>query len=171
METSLLEEKNKKSVKTLSLVLIGFSVFVLLRSFLAFFGYLMISKMQHLPQYLNSPQTIKINLNYYFIQNSIELLLGIVILISSLGVLRYKRFWKTVLIYGLSISIIYLLVYPLFAFNNFQIISGSINGFQLKELVGTSMLIWYYVLSIIISVFIIFVMIKFSKNEIKVLFN
>lgn len=174
METSIQEEKNKKSVKTLSWALIGFSVFVLLKSFYSFFGYLMISKMQNLPQYLNSPQTIKINLNFYIIQNVIEFLLAIVILISSLFVLKYKRFWKTVLIYGLSISIIYLLVYPVFAFNNFQMIAAGLNDFHSKEFIGafkTTILIWYYALSVIISVFFIFVIKKFSKNEIKLLFN
>lgn len=122
----------------------------------------------------NFNSSIKINYNLYFIQSVFELLLFTLILISSIFVLKSRNKWRKALIYGLIVSTVFLIVSPIINYMNFPMVNikmMDINESKMMNIAKTSILIWSFTRSVIISVFFIYVIIKMSKEEIKLLFN
>jgi len=170
METSVSQEKNQQLVKTFSWILIAISVFVLLGSLLFHRGYSSIITLQGITKNFDPP--IGINFTLYFIQNAIELLLCIIVYISATFVLKYDDTWRKILLYGLIASIIFLLISPIINYYNMPTLTikqpGGVSYISISK---TTALIWSYAWSIIFSAFFIFVIVKFSKKEIKQLFK
>jgi hypothetical protein len=111
----------------------------------------------------NFDPPIGINFTLYFIQNAVELLLCVVVYVSAVYVLKFNNVWRQVLIYGLITSIIFLIMSPIITYYN---VHSIIEGFP-----KISRLIWSYIWSIIFSAFFIFVIMKLSKEEVKLLFK
>ncbi|MFA5804959.1 MAG: hypothetical protein WC879_09960 [Melioribacteraceae bacterium] len=161
METLVLQKKNQEVVNIFSWVLIVISAFVLLRSILFLNGYSSMIKMQLITKNFDPP--VGINFTLYFIQSGLELLLSIVVFVSATFVLKYSNRWRKVLVYGLIISIIFLMVSPIISYYNIDNVIVGVDKIP--------RLIWRYSLSIILSTFFIFVIIKLSKEEVKLLFR
>ncbi|MDF1612672.1 hypothetical protein [Stygiobacter electus] len=172
MEIEATKEKNLKLVKVLSWILIILSAFFILRSFASLRGYIAMINMESITKNFNS--SIKINYNLYFIQSVFELLLFTLILISSIFVLKSRNKWRKALIYGLIVSTVFFIVSPIINYMNFPMVNikmMDINESKMMNIAKTSILIWSFTRSVIISVFFIYVIIKMSKEEIKLLFN
>jgi len=161
MQVAVSQEKNQKLVKAMSWILIFVSVIVLLKSIFFSHGYSAMITMQGITKNFDPP--IGINFSLYFIQNAVELLLCVVVYVSTVYVLNFNNKWRQVLVYSLIASIIFLLVSPIITYYN---IHSIITGF-----LKTSRLIWSYVWSIILSAFFIFVILKLSKEEVRLLFK
>jgi protein-S-isoprenylcysteine O-methyltransferase Ste14 len=161
METLVSQEKNQKLVKALSWILIFVSAIVLLRSIFFSQGYSAMITMQGITKNFDPP--IGINFSLYFIQNAVELLLCMVVYVSAVHVLNFNKKWRQVLVYSLIASIIFLIMSPIITYYN---VHSIIVGFP-----KTSRLIWSYIWSIILSAFFIFVIMKLSKEEVKLLFR
>ena len=161
MEAVVSQEKNQKLVKTLSWILIFVSAIVLLRSIFFSHGYSAMITMQGITKNFNPP--IGINFTLYFVQNAVELLLCAVVYISAVYVLKFNNMWRQVLVYGLIASIIFLIVSPVINYYN---VHSIITGFP-----KTSRLIWSYIWSIILSAFFIFIIMKLSKEEVRLMFK
>ncbi len=161
METAVSQEKNHKLIKALSWILIFVSAIVLLRSIFFSQGYSAMITMQGITKNFNPP--IGINFSLYFIQNAVELLLCMVVYVSAVHVLNFNKKWRQVLVYSLIASIIFLIMSPIITYYN---VHSIISGFP-----KTSRLIWSYIWSIILSAFFIFVIMKLSKEEVKLLFR
>ena len=117
-------------------------------------------KMQLITKNFNPP--IGINFTLYFIQNAVELLLCVLVYVSAVYVLKFNNVWRQVLVYGLITSIIFLMVSPIISYYNIDNVIVGVDKIP--------RLIWRYSLSIILSAFFIFVIIKLSKEEVKLLF-
>ncbi len=161
MEAIVSQEKNQKLVKALSWILILVSAIVLLKSIFLAHGYSAMVTMQGITKNFDPP--IGINFTLYFIQNAGELLLCMVVYVSSVHVLNFNSKWRQVLVYSLIASIIFLLVSPIITYYNVNSI--------IVDFPKTSRLIWSYVWSIILSAFFIFVIMKLSKEEVRLLFK
>lgn len=161
MEAAALEKKNQELVKALSWILIIISTLVLLISIFFSRGYSAMITMQGITKNFDPP--IGINFTLYFIQNAVELLLCVVVYVSAVYVLKFNNKWRQVLVYSLIASIIFLIVSPVINYYN---VHSIITGFP-----KTSRLIWSYVWSIILSAFFIFVILKLSKEKVRLLFK
>ena len=161
MEALVLEEKNQKLVKVLSWILIVVSALVLLKSIFFSHGYSAMITMQGITKNFDPP--IGINFTLYFIQNAVELLLCMVVYVSAVHVLNFNKKWRQVLVYGLIASIIFLIMSPIITYYN---VHSIITGFP-----KTSRLIWYYFWSMILLAFLIYVIMKLSKEEVRLLFK
>lgn len=172
MEVEVLQEKNQKFVKILAWILIVLSALVLLKSIFALQGYSAMITMQSITKNFNPP--IGINFTLYFIQSAIELLICVVIFVSATYVLKFRNQWRKMLLYGLIASIIFLLVSPIINYYNMPNVSVKMPGINENEMMSvakTTILVWSYTWSIIISALFIYVIMKLSKEEIKLLFN
>jgi hypothetical protein len=172
METNVLQGKNQKLVRMLSWILIVVSALVLLSTVFTLHDLSSMVTMQGITKNFNPP--VELNFAPYLIKNAIELLLCVIIFISSTFVLKYKKVWKQILVYSLIASIIFLVISPLMTFYNptFLKIDSLKNAEkEMMNVAKTSMLIWSYIWSIIFSVFLAYVIWKLSRKEIKVLFN
>ncbi len=161
MEISVSQEKNQKLIKTLSWILIILSAVVLLRSIFSAHSYSAMVTMQGITKNFDPP--IGINFTLYFIQKAVELLLCVVVYVSSVYVLKFNNVWRKVLVYCLTVSIIFLIASPIITYYNFH------NG--IVEFSKTSMLISYYFWSMILLAFLIYVIMKLSQKEVKALFK
>ncbi|MEW6654748.1 MAG: hypothetical protein AB1394_14950, partial [Bacteroidota bacterium] len=135
-------------------------------------GYLAMITMQSMTKDFNPP--VEINFILYFIQSATELLLCIIVFVAATFVLKYKNLWRKVLVYGLIASILFLMVSPLVNYYNFLPVSIKIPGINENSMMSvakTSILVWSYTWSIIISAFFIYIIMKLSKEEIKLLFK
>lgn len=172
MEEIVSQAKNQKLVKVLSWILICLSVIVLLRTIFVLQGYASMITMQSITKKFNPP--VEINFTLYFIQAAIEIILCVIVFISAVYVLKYKSLWRQVLVYGLVASIVFLVVTPLISYNNLpalKIKMAGINDREMLSVAKTTILIWSYTWSIIFSAFFVFVILKLSKPEIKLLFK
>lgn len=161
MEAAALEKKNQELVKILSWILIIISTLVLLRSIFFSHGYSSMITMNLVTKNFDPP--LGINFTLYFVQNAIELLLCVVVFVPATFVLKYSDRWRKVLVYGLVVFIIFLMVSPIISYYNIDNVIVGVDKIP--------RLIWRYSLSIILSAFFVFVIIKLSKEEIKLLFR
>lgn len=172
MGTNVLQEKNQKLVKMLSWILIVVSAFALFSRVFTLHGLSTMVTMQGITKNIDPP--VELNFAPYLIKSAIELLLCVIIFISSTFVLKYKKVWKQILVYSLIASIIFLIISPLITYYNPTFLKIDSFKYAEKEMMNvakTSLLIWSYIWSIIFSVFIAYVIWKLSRKEIKVLFN
>ena len=170
METAALEKKNQELVKALSWILIIISTLVLLISIFFSRGYSAMITMQGITKNFNPP--IGINFTLYFVQNAVELLLCAVVYISAVYVLKFNNKWRQVLVYCLVASIIFLIVSPIINYYNLPALKiQPPGGGNYVNVSKTSELIWAYSWSIIVSAFFIFVIMKLSKEETRLLFK
>ncbi|MDQ7815573.1 MAG: hypothetical protein RDU14_00945 [Melioribacteraceae bacterium] len=172
MEEVVNQAKNQKLVKILSWILIVASVLVLLKEVFLTQGYLAMFNMEQITKNFDPP--IEINFTLYYIQSAIEFLLCIVVFVSATFVLKYKNFWRKVLVYGLIASIIFLFVSPLIDFYNFPTVKiKGIGGVEREfmEVPRITIFLWSFTWSIIFSIFFIYVIYKLSKPEVKLLFK
>lgn len=168
----VLNGKNHKQIQLLSWVLIILSGFLMLRTIFAMHGYRSIITMQSITRNFNPP--VEINFTLYFVQASVELLLCVLIFVSATFVLKYKNTWRQVLIYGLLASIMFLAVSPLADYYNMSKITVRAFTGDEREILHANkavLLYWSYTWSIIFSSFFMYVIMKFSKSEVKSLFR
>jgi len=172
MDTLTQFDKEKKHVTILSWILIIGSALILLKTLLLINGYSSMIKLQSATNDFNPP--VQINFTLYFISNAIELLLSIIVFVAAVFVLQYKNLWRKVLITGLIASIVFLLVSPIINFSAFQfphmVMMKGMDRMMLSS-VKTSMLIWSYFWSIVMTIFFIFVIKTLSKKEVQKLFQ
>lgn len=167
MEASYVQAKNQRTVKTFAWILIALSVLLLLRSIFTLQSISSIIILKSLTRKFNPP--VDINYTPYFIQHAIELLLYIVVFVAATFVLKFKNLWRSVLVYGLTVSIIFLLISPLICY--YYLPPWTINSMssidkEMMNVTKTSMLIWAYTWSIIFSAFFTVVILKLSKKEV-----
>ncbi len=172
METSYVQAKNQRTVKTFAWILIAISVLLLLRSIFTLQSISAIITIKDLTRKFNPPMDI--NYTPYFIEHAIELLLCIVVFVSATFVLKFENLWRSVLVYGLTVSIIFLLISPLVDYYNlapWNIAPMTSIDRKIMNVAKISMLIWSYTWSIIFSAFFAVVILKLSKREVKSLFE
>jgi len=169
MEPLANEEKNQKVVKVFSWILIVLSTLVLLRNLFLSQAYSSAIIIQSTTRKFDPP--LGVNFTLYFIQHAVEFLLCIVVFVSATFVLKYKNLWRNVLLYGLIISIIFLMISPIINYYNIPGYVESIGGGGYINVSRTSILIKSFAWSIIISAFFIVVILKLSKEEVKLLFR
>lgn len=172
MEEIVNQQKNQKFVKTIAWILIVLSALVLLRSVFSLQFLSTMVTVKGITKNFDPP--VELNFAPSIFQSIIEFLLCVIVFVSAAYVLKFKKLWKQILIYGLIASILYLFVYPIINYYNptFLIID-SISGPEKEMLISMkgSLLMWSYTWSVIISGFFIYTIIKLSKEEIKLLFN
>ncbi|MCL6100534.1 MAG: hypothetical protein M1391_18405 [Bacteroidetes bacterium] len=171
MEASYVQAKNQRTVKTFAWILIAISVLLLLRSIFTLQSVSAIIMIKDLTRKFNPPMDI--NYTPYFIEHAIELLLCIVVFVAATFVLKFENLWRNVLVYGLTVSIIFLLISPLVDYYNLApwgIEPMTSIDKRIMNITKTSMLIWSYTWSIIFSAFFTVVIIKLSKKEVRSLF-
>lgn len=172
MEVVVLQEKNQKLIKALSWILIFVSAIVLLRSIFTLQGLSTMVTLQGITKNFNPP--VELNFTPYIIKSAIELLLCIVVFVSATYVLKFNKVWRQILVYSLIASIIFLIISPLITYYNPTFL--KIDSFRNTEkgtmnVVKTSMLIWSYTWSIAFSIFFVYVIMKLSQEEVRVLFR
>lgn len=171
MEEKLAEEKTKKAVKIIAWILIVISVFVLLKNSVFPSEYsdkliqMKISKMFVPP--------MKIDFTIFFLQRGIEIILCLVIYLSTAFVFKFNKNSRKALIYSLSVAIIYLAIYPLI---NYYFPPIAVELFNERDQViindlRNSKLIWSYGFSVLLMAFFIYTIRILLKAEIKLLFN
>ena len=161
MKTLASQEKNKEAVKEYSWALIVMSIILLLLGVFVSRGYSPMINMRSLTKNFNPP--MEINFTLYFFQKAVELLLCIVVFLSATFVQKFSERWRKILLYSLIASIIYLFVSPIITYYNFD---RLIHGLDV-----TSKLIGNYAAAIVFSAFFIVIIIKLSKEEIRLLFK
>jgi len=172
VEEIIVQQKNQQLVKVLSWVLIVLSALVLLRSVFTLQSLSTMVKMKGITKSFNPP--VELNFAPHIIQSSIEFLLCVVIFVSATYVLKFRKVWKQILIYGLIASIIFLIVSPLINYYNPTFLKiESINGAEreMMNVVTRSMLMWSYTWSILFSILFVYIILKLSREEIKILFK
>lgn len=171
METSYVEAKNQRTVKTFAWILIALSILLLVRSIFTLQGISSIITIKSLTRKFNPP--LDINYTPFFIQSSIELLLCIVVFLAATFVLKFKNLWRNVLVYGLTASIIFLFIMPVINYYNMPPWTISSMGDLERQMLNaarTSMLIWSYTWTMIFSTFFVVVIVKLTKKEVRSLF-
>ena len=172
MKASYVQAKNQRTVKTFAWILIAISVLLLLRSIFTLQSISAIIMMKDLTREFNPP--VDINYTPYFIEHAIELLLCIVVFVSATFVLKFENLWRNVLVFGLTVSIIFLLISPLVDYYNLApwgIEPMTSIDKRIMNVTKTSMLIWSYTWSMIFSIFFTVVIAKLTKKEVKSLFE
>jgi len=111
----------------------------------------------------NFEPPVGINFALYFVQNAVGIILCVVVFVSAAFVLKYNNRWRKVLVYELIVSTIFLMISPIINYYNIDNIIVGVN--KIQRLIG------YYFLSISLSAFFITVIIKLSKEEVKLLFK
>jgi len=164
--------KEQKYVKIFVWILIVGSVLIFLKALLALNGYAGMINMQQLSKNFDPP--IQMNFTLYFVLSGIELLLSIIIFVSAVFVLKYSDLWRKVLIYGLILSVLYLVISPIIYYNNFLMRDTiMLRGMEknMLSLAKSSFLIWSYFWSVVISIFLVVVIKKLSDQKTKELFK
>ncbi len=165
------EEVLQKGIKIFAWILIAGSVFVFLKVLLVLNGYAGMINMQRVYQNFDPP--IQMNFTLYYVLSGIELLINILIFISAVFVLKYSDLWRRILIYVLIFAILYLLISPILDNNFMMRDTMMIKGME-KEMLKfakSSFLIWSYFWSVVISLFFVVVIKKFSNKKTKELFE
>jgi len=161
METLVLQNKNRETIKVFSWILIVISTIGLLSSLFVSNGYSSMITMQSITKNFEPP--VGINFALYFVQNAVGIILCVVVFVSAAFVLKYNNRWRKVLVYELIVSTIFLMISPIINYYNIDNIIVGVN--KIQRLIG------YYFLSISLSAFFITVIIKLSKEEVKLLFK
>ena len=144
MDNYNVNDKNSKTVKVLSWVLIFGSALILLKFLFMLKGYLSVFNNYQMTKNFDPP--IEYNYTYFLIFAILEIILCIIVFISSSFVLKFRESWRKILIYSLVASIIVSFISP-------KLMSNA--------------LLW----STILSLFLLVAIIILSKKEIKVLFR
>lgn len=168
MEEWEVYSKNHTQVKLLSWVLIILSGIVMIRTIFAIHGYRSVITMQHITN-----NYLDLNTTLYFAQAAVELILCMLVFISSVFVQRYNEFWRQVLIYSLVTAILFLAFSPLGDYYNMSKIPPPPFASEEREVLHNlkaGLLYWSYTWSIIFSVLFMYVIMQLSKAEVKVLF-
>ena len=166
METS--QEKNKRNIKIITWVIIVISSLSLLASLSGLIGSLFMNATQN-----SSAANAKMNMNlvYVLIMNSIQFLLSAFLLISAIFALQFKEYWRGKIILGLILSIVYLLIAPIINFY-YPPVEFQNQGVQnVYSNVKMLMLYTSYFYSIVISIFFIISIFRYSNKNIKILFE
>lgn len=172
MEEKLNEDKNKKFVRIIAWILIVVSVLVLLGRLAVTQGYRAMIEMQGLTKNFDPP--FSMNFTIYYIQSAVEIILCTLVFISSTFLLQYKEKFRQLLIYSLIAAIAYLLIYPIINYFNFPELTMRYDdgtGTKIMKIAKSTTLIWAYIWSVVITAGLVFVIHKFSKEEIKILFK
>jgi hypothetical protein len=172
VEEIIIQQKNQKLVKVLSWVLIVLSALVLIRSVFTLQSLSTVVTIKGITKNFNPP--VELNFAPFIIQSAIEILLCVVIFVSATYVLKFRKVWKQILIYSLIASIIFLIVSPLI--NYFNPTFLKVDGFnsaekEMMNIVKGARLMWSYTWSILFSIFFVYVILKLSREEIKILFK
>lgn len=172
MEELIVNGKNKKLIKMFAWILIVLSAILFIRSLFALFFYSyainQLSPSEH-PYHFVKPYY-----SVYIIEYAIESIICVFILVSSMFVLKLKNNWRKVIIYILSVAILYLIVYPIVNYYNhlsLQTIANKLSEINLHNAFTESFSMWYYILPVLLAVFYVYVIIKLSREEIKILFK
>ena len=171
MDDLIQKNKEQKTVKIFSWILIAGSVFVFFKVLLVLNGYAGMINMQQITKNFDPP--IQMNFTLYYVLSGIELLLNILIFISAVFVLKYSDLWRRILIYVLIFAILYLLISPILDNNFMMRDTMMIQGIE-KEILKfakSPFLVWSYFWSVVISLFFVVVIKKFSNNKTKELFE
>ncbi len=116
MEEIVNQQKNQKFVKTIAWILIVLSALVLLKSVFSLQFLSTLVTVKGITKNFNPP--VELNFAPSIIQSLIELLLCVIVFVSAAYVLKFKKVWKQILIYGLIASIIFLFVSPIINYYN-----------------------------------------------------
>lgn len=122
----------------------------------------------------NFTKPVEINYSQFLITYSIALLIYVLILVSAVYVLKHKELWRKVLIYSLIFLILALLISPIINYTYSPTVKlqvENVNDYGMVDTLNKTNLLWFYVWSILLSLFYVFVIVKLSKTEIKTLFN
>lgn len=171
MDDLIQKNKEQKTVKIFSWILIAGSVFVFFKVLLVLNGYAGMINMQQITKNFDPP--IQMNFTLYYVLSGIELLLNILIFISAVFVLKYSDLWRRILIYVLIFAILYLLISPILDNNFMMRDTMMIQGIE-KEILKfakSPFLVWSYFWSVVISLFFVVVIKKFSNKKTKELFE
>ncbi|MEJ5351427.1 MAG: hypothetical protein WHS65_07535 [Melioribacteraceae bacterium] len=169
METS--QEKNKRNIKIITWVIIVISSLSLLASLSSLIGSLFMNTAQN--RIYSSAANAKMNMNlvYVLIMNSIQFLLSAFLLISAIFALQFKEYWRGKIILGLILSIVYLLIAPIINFYYPPVEFQNQEVQNLSSNVKMLMLYTSYFYSIVVSIFFIISIFRYSNKNIKILFE
>ncbi len=174
METLVNQEKNQKTVRVFTWILIIIASLSILSGLAGIIGSYFLNSAQEYFQTMPGKAAFTLNMTPIIIINSIKILISIFILLSAIFVLQYKETWRKQIIIGLMLAIAYLLVSPLV--NYFDLLqfhytgTGNISQ-QMQDMAKTASLIFSYGWSVIFSVFFIVAIVKYNNKDIKLLFK
>lgn len=169
METS--QEKNKRNIKIITWVIIVISSLSLIASLSSLIGSLFMNTAQN--RIYSSAANAKMNMNlvYVLIMNSIQFLLSAFLLISAIFALQFKEYWRGKIILVLILSIVYLLIAPIINFYYPPVEFQNQEVQNISSNVKMLMLYTSYFYSIVISIFFIISIFRYSNKNIKILFE
>jgi len=171
MEENLLLEKNRKTIKVISWVILIAAAISVLSSMLGLMSTPFINSMQNSKLFHNK---IEMNITAIILLNLTKMLISIFILLSAIFVLQYKEMWRRQIITGLILAIAYLMISPVISYYNYPTFHFPIDpnmpaGFL--ESAKLMSIIFSYFWSVAWSVFFIIAILKYRKEEIKLLFK
>lgn len=172
MEEMTLQERNHDVVKILTWFLIGITTLLLIKNFFTMHELANIVTLKGITKKFNP--SVHLNFMPYIINNMAEIIICIVVYISATFVLKFKNVWRRILLFSLIIAIMFLVISPLVTyFNPFLIEPDHLTETQklFVSKMTEHILITSYLWSVIFSIFMVYVIFKLSKREIRALFS
>ena len=174
MEENLLLEKNKKTVRVFTLILLIASALVLISAIFGLFSSSFVNSFLENSKLLTNKVDIHINQTPVIILLTLKLIISAYIVLSAIFVLQYKETWRKQIVVGIILAMLYMLTSPLINYFNFPQINFHNSPDIPKNLTDaarTMSLLIGYLWSIAWSVFFIISIVKYNKKEIKLLFS
>jgi hypothetical protein len=118
---------------------------------------------------------VQINFGVYLLASLVELLLCLLLFLSSSFVLKYKNSWRKILVITLIVSILFLFVSPLIydmVFQSEQVrIRLAKNNNETAGISRVTIMVWSYIRSIILSVFFLVIIRKLTDKNVLPFFD
>jgi hypothetical protein len=174
MKENILVEKNQKTVKVFTWILLVASALVFLSAISGLFSSPFVNSFLKGLNTQSFKMDIHINQTPYIILASFKLVISAYILISAIFVLQYKEVWRKQIIIGIILAALYMLTSPLINYINFPQIhfhNTERLPINMMDTARTMSLVIGYLWSIAWSVFFIVAITKYNKREIKLLFS
>ena len=174
MEENILIQKNQKTVKIFTWIILVASALVFFSAVLNLFSSSFVGSFLEGIMMRSKGIDIRYNETPYIILASLKLIISAYIILSAVFVLQYKEIWRKQIIVGIILAILYMLVSPLIYYYNFpqiHITTSDDSEMNVIAIVRKMALVWGYFWSIAWSIFFIVSIVKYNKREVKLLFS
>ena len=164
----------RKNVKIISWILLVLSVLKTLGAIIGIISTIVMFSTDIMQHYSNIPYTeekLKTVMALGILMNVITLLLGLVILVSTLNTLKYKEWARNLLLRALPFVILFILVKPLLSFYFIPDLSQfSVPNIPVDAIVSFSIII-SYIFAIGASIVLGIIMKYLNKDRVKHIFR
>ncbi len=174
MEDIVTKDKNQKTVRVFTWILIIITSISVLAGISGIIGAYIINSAQEYFQSMPGKAAFALNLTPINILNSIKIFISLYVLLSAVFVLNFKEVWRKQIITALILAIVYLIASPLvsyFDLLNIHLPDAENIPTRIQDTAKMASLIFSYGWSVVFSTFFVVAIVKYNNAGIKLLFK